>query len=111
MFTTLAAEASGDSSDTYPIHTPYRTSCDHLYCYHCLVGRFLRLAEEGDGDEAGWECLRCGELVTEIHRYTVEVSPESERSGSDYAFSSDLDVATSELSGSVGSFYTESMSD
>lgn len=56
-------------------------------------------------EESSWECLRCGEEVKEAHRYTVEFV-ESEHSGSDYDFSSDLDIGT-DLSGSMGS-YSES---
>ena len=64
----------------------------------------MRAADESDDDQR-WVCLRCGEKVIEAHRYTVEIS-ESERGGSEYNFSSDLDLGT-ELSGSMGS-YSES---
>ncbi|KAH9482381.1 Peroxisomal biogenesis factor 2 [Psilocybe cubensis] len=111
MFTSLAASTdvpSGGQSNseppTYPIYNPYQTSCGHIYCYHCVAERMIRTADEAD-DELGWECLRCGEEVKEVHRYAVDVI-ESEVSESDYEFSSDLDMGT-DLSGSMGS-YSES---
>ncbi len=52
--------------------------------------------------EHGWECLRCCEEITSAERYGVDV-PEPE-SGSDYAFSSDLDFDATDMSGSIGSY-------
>ncbi|PPQ83281.1 hypothetical protein CVT25_004020 [Psilocybe cyanescens] len=113
MFTSLATSSSTEipsnrQSNTepppYPIYNPYQTSCGHVYCYHCVAERIIRTADEAD-DELGWECLRCGEEVKEVHRYTVDII-ESEVSESDYEFSSDLDMGT-DLSGSMGS-YSES---
>jgi len=63
----------------------------------------MRVAD--DGEEDGWECLRCREIVVSAERYTVE--PGSEANGSDYEFSSDFDMDTTDIWGSVGS-YTES---
>jgi len=68
----------------------------------------MRTADESDDDQ-GWACLRCGEKVTEAHRYTVEIS-ESERGGSEYEFSSDLDLGT-DLSGSIGSYSESGLSE
>ena len=110
LFTNVAVESVGlNSSDPssytddpkYPIYTPYQTSCGHIYCYHCVAERIMRTADDFDDDQH-WACLRCGERVTEAHRYTVEIS-ESERGGSEYDFSSDLDLGT-DLSGSMGSY-------
>ncbi|EJD53689.1 hypothetical protein AURDEDRAFT_80238 [Auricularia subglabra TFB-10046 SS5] len=50
------------------IHTPYIASCGHVYCYFCLAQSLLRAADDG---ECGWECLRCGELVTDANRVTA----------------------------------------
>lgn len=62
----------------------------------------MRVADDGD---EGWECLRCRKTVKSAERYTVELG--SEASGSDYEFSSDFDMDTTDISGSIGS-YTES---
>jgi len=107
MFTSLAADStSGDvtsASDppAYPIYNPYQTSCGHIFCYHCVAERIIRNADDAE-DEAGWECLRCGEKVQEAHRFTAE----SEKNESDYEFGSDIVVGT-DLSGSTDS-YSES---
>ncbi|KAK7061936.1 Pex12 amino terminal region-domain-containing protein [Favolaschia claudopus] len=92
----------------YPIHTPYIASCGDIYCYHCIAERMMRAADE---EEEGrkWECLRCGQQVDNADRLTVEVGgADSELSGSDYEFSSDMDVT--DLSGSMVSMgsYSES---
>ncbi|KAG8810877.1 peroxisome assembly protein (Peroxin-2) [Serendipita sp. 400] len=50
----------------YPINTPYRTSCGHVYCYVCIADRLLRAADEG---ERFWECLRCEERVYQATRW------------------------------------------
>lgn len=108
LFTNVAMEPVGVTSSSpssytddpkHPIYTPYQTSCGHIYCYHCIAERVMRMVDEPDQH---WVCLRCGEKVTEAHRYTVEIS-ESERGGSEYDFSSDLDLGT-DLSGSMGSY-------
>ncbi|KJA30163.1 hypothetical protein HYPSUDRAFT_32263 [Hypholoma sublateritium FD-334 SS-4] len=109
LFTALAVNLTPEESSeaeppSHPIYNPYQTSCGHIYCYHCIAERVMRIADEGD-DESGWECLRCGEEVKEAHRYTVDII-EHERSESDYEFSSDIDMGT-DLSGSMGS-YSES---
>lgn len=51
---------------SYPIHTPYRASCGHVYCYICIGDRLLRAADEG---EKYWECLRCEEQVYQATRW------------------------------------------
>ncbi|TFK43407.1 Pex12 amino terminal region-domain-containing protein [Crucibulum laeve] len=115
-FTSLAnstPSASGSTPSsteppTYPIYNPYITSCGHLYCYHCVAERMLRTADEAD-DESGWVCLRCSEEVKGAGRYVVEIS-ESEVSGSDYDFSSDLDMDATDMSGSMSmGSYSESL--
>ncbi|KAJ6539487.1 Pex12 amino terminal region-domain-containing protein [Mycena capillaripes] len=119
-FTTLTApslshaaspESTTPGTDTepplHPIHTPYVASCGDVYCYHCIAERIIRAADEDDDQK--WECLRCGQRVESAERLVVEVdSGGSEVSGSDYDFSSDMDVT--DLSGSMVSMgsYSES---
>lgn len=55
----------------YPINTPYTTSCGHTYCYYCLTTRMMQAVEM---DEAGWECLRCGDVVKGAKRDEAEVA-------------------------------------
>jgi peroxin-2 len=94
MFTAMAlpvldTSSSEETISPYPIHIPYI-----------------------DGDQ-GWECLRCCEIVQGADRYSVEV-PESDSdlnvSGSEYEFSSDLDMYT-DMSGSMGSFSESALSE
>ncbi|KAF7352663.1 hypothetical protein MVEN_01232100 [Mycena venus] len=118
-FTTLTApslahtspESMTPGSDTepplHPIHTPYLASCGDVYCYHCVAERMMRAADEEDSQK--WACLRCGQRVEGADRLVAEVgSAGSEMSGSDYDFSSDMDVT--DLSGSMASMgsYSES---
>ena len=102
------SDPTSDTDPKYPIYTPYQTSCGHIYCYHCIAERIMHTAHESDDDQH-WMCLRCGEKVTEAHRYTVEIS-ESEMGGSEYEFSSDLDLGT-DLSGSMGSYSESGLSE
>ncbi|KAJ6628748.1 Pex12 amino terminal region-domain-containing protein [Mycena sp. CBHHK59/15] len=91
----------------HPIHTPYLASCGDVYCYHCIAERMMRAADEEEGQK--WECLRCGQHVENADRLVVELdSAGSEVTGSDYDFSSDIDVT--DMSGSMGSMesYSES---
>ncbi|KAJ7228520.1 Pex12 amino terminal region-domain-containing protein [Mycena pura] len=115
LATTMAPVTASDSQtpDTdmepplHPIHTPYLTSCGDVYCYHCIAERMMRAADEEEGQK--WECLRCGQPVQSADRLVAEVdSVGSEMSGSDYEFSSDMDVT--DLSGSLASMesYSES---
>lgn len=117
LFSNVAAESVGlISSDPssytddpkHPIYAPYQTSCGHIYCYHCIAERLMRTADESHNDQR-WACLRCGERVTKAHRYTVEISG-SEIGGSEYEFSSDLDLGT-DLSGSMGSYSESGLSE
>ena len=68
---------------------------------------------DGEDSEIGWECLRCVEEVKNADRYSVEV-PEGPGSddleGSEYEFSSDLDMYT-DMSGSMGSYTESALSD
>lgn len=117
-FTALAAtplqSENPDSDDVslYPIHIPYITNCGHIYCYHCVAERMIQAAD-GEDSEEGWECLRCAEEVKTADRYSVEV-PEGPGSddldGSEYEFSSDLDMYT-DMSGSMGSYTESALSD
>lgn len=97
----ISDPASVDEIPTFPIHTPYITSCGHLYCYYCISERMMRAADEGS--ETGWECLRCAEHVRSADRWEAEVSVARDSgSESDYEFSSEL--GTTDLSGSVSSY-------
>ncbi|KAG7096796.1 hypothetical protein E1B28_004205 [Marasmius oreades] len=91
----------------YPLYTPYITSCGHLYCYHCVAERMMLFANDGE-DKQGWECLRCSEHVTEANRFVME-TVGSEWSGSDYEFSSDLDIT--DMSGSIGTYSESGLSE
>ncbi|KAK7470474.1 peroxisome assembly protein (Peroxin-2) [Stygiomarasmius scandens] len=127
-----AQEEDPEGIPSFPIYTPYITSCGHIYCYHCIADRMLRSADEsGDTSEGGWECLRCAETVTSADRYLVEFGEDVEiddefefdfsptrgsddpgffgrgRRGSDYDFNSDLDLESeSNLSESFSVGYT-----
>lgn len=93
--------ASSDEIPMFPIHTPYITSCGHLYCYYCITDRMMRTADEEA--ETGWECLRCAEHVRSADRWETE--PSTNRgtdSDGDYEFSSEFGSA--DLSGSVSSY-------
>lgn len=63
--TSIQNEQASMSIPTYPINTPYKTSCGHVYCYVCISDRILRATDEG---EKYWECLRCDEKVTHASR-------------------------------------------
>jgi len=90
-----------DGVPPFPIYTPYVASCGHAYCYHCIVERMMRTADEGL--DSGWECLRCAERVKSADRLEAEESiPAHSDTMSDYEFSSDLDVT--DRSGSAGSY-------
>jgi peroxin-2 len=114
MFTTLVPqgssnpEGSEDEPPQYPINLPYVASCGDIYCYSCIAERLMRTADEMD-NEHGWECLRCAEEVTSADRYEVEVT-ELE-SGSDYEFSSDIDLDVTDMSRSTGSYSESGLSD
>ncbi|KAF8623437.1 hypothetical protein AX15_006379 [Amanita polypyramis BW_CC] len=75
---------SNDNSDseapTHPLNIPYIASCGDIYCYHCISEQMIRAAEDG---ESKWECLRCGELVTNAERLSVDIE---ENGTSDYDF-------------------------
>ncbi|KAJ7178999.1 Pex12 amino terminal region-domain-containing protein [Mycena filopes] len=107
----VSAPENTPNSDTepplHPINTPYMASCGDVYCYHCLAERMMRAADEDEHQK--WECLRCAQRVESADRLVVEVdSGGSEVSGSDYDFSSDMDVT--DMSGSILSMgsYSES---
>ncbi|TFK55904.1 hypothetical protein OE88DRAFT_1621723 [Heliocybe sulcata] len=95
----------------YPIHTPYITSCAHIYCYFCLAERMIRAADAGEV----WECLRCNEPVRSVDRLTTEIGivEEGESGLDDYEFSSDLGSTDMDMSaeGSMGTFSESGMSD
>ena len=53
----------------HPLTTPYRTSCEHTYCYTCVAEKMLHTADEDGGP---WECLRCGNPVLGAERFRIE---------------------------------------
>lgn len=58
----------------FTIHNPYETNCGHHYCYYCIQSKLSVFGDE-------WPCLRCGEKVSEIHKYIelVEDGKETEK--------------------------------
>jgi len=87
----LAPEHDLDSNEPpqFPIATPYITTCGHVYCYYCIADRMLRVADEGDEEVPGWECLRCTEVVKDAERVEMEVEGSSvgEFNSSEFDFS------------------------
>ena len=88
----------------FPITIPYITTCGHVYCYYCVADRMLRIADEGDEEVPGWECLRCAQLVKGAERVGIEIEESStgELNSSEFDFS--------EMSGSITS-YSEPLTD
>jgi peroxin-2 len=91
---------------THPLNTSYITSCGHIYCYHCLVERMMRIADDRV-DEGGWVCLRCGEGVKDAERWVGDVIEEqedgSEWDGDGSSSISDFESGTDmSASGSLG---------
>jgi peroxin-2 len=68
----------------------------------------MRAADDLD-QQHGWECLRCGEEVTSANRYEVEITEVD--SGSEYEFSSDIDIGATDMSGSIRSYSDSGFSD
>lgn len=64
-----------------------------------------------DEDGEGWECLRCGERVKGAERFVAEMGSERSGSGSEYEFSSDMDMDVTDMSGSMGSYSESGLSD
>ncbi|OBZ76082.1 Peroxisomal biogenesis factor 2 [Grifola frondosa] len=97
---------ANDEPPTYPIHTPYITSCGHVYCYYCLSERMMRTTDERSGlgaNGAHWECLRCTEAVTGADRLEAEVAGPQYESGDDLEFEyGSEDVEFTDMSGSIG---------
>ncbi|BGP12377.1 peroxisome assembly protein (Peroxin-2) [Rhodosporidiobolus nylandii] len=56
---------SGPTDTTLKI--PYVADCRGgcRFCYYCIVGALARADEEA---EEGWECLRCGGMITSVRR-------------------------------------------
>ncbi|KAG0164202.1 peroxisome assembly protein (Peroxin-2) [Apophysomyces sp. BC1034] len=55
----------------YTVHNPYRTNCDHLYCYYCIQSKLAIFGDE-------WPCLRCGEKVERIEKFIEKVEEEED---------------------------------
>lgn len=75
----LAPEHEVDSNEPpqSPVTISYITTCGHVYCYYCVADRMLRVADEGDDEVPGWECLRCTQVVTGAERVEIEVEENS----------------------------------
>ncbi|KAI9480440.1 MAG: hypothetical protein EXX96DRAFT_180458 [Benjaminiella poitrasii] len=54
----------------FSVHNPYETNCGHLYCYYCIQSKISIFGDE-------WPCLRCGEKVTDIHKYIEKVEQDT----------------------------------
>lgn len=106
--TSRASAAENPELPAYPINIPYIASCGDIYCYSCLTERLMGIADDTD-KEHGWECLRCTEEVTSANRYEVEITGSG--SGSDYELSSEIDLDTTDISGSLGSYRESVLSD
>ncbi|PCH41235.1 hypothetical protein WOLCODRAFT_118481 [Wolfiporia cocos MD-104 SS10] len=116
------ASADADAPPAFPIHSPYMTSCGHVYCYYCVSARMLRTAEEHAGVGPGgshWACLRCTEGVTGAERVAAQAEgPEYESGVEDddegeyeYEYGSSEDLEFTDMSGSVGSYSESGMSE
>ena len=90
MTPNLAPEHNLDSNEPrFPITIPYITTCGHVHCYYCLADRILRIADKGDEELPGWECLRCTRAVKDAERVNMEVEGSSagEFNSSEFDFS------------------------
>lgn len=105
---------------SYPIHTPYLTSCGHTYCYVCLTGRMMRTADDRSGVDPGgtrWECLRCGEGVNATERMEMEIEEVESEFGSTSVTGIEFDEYGSEdmeftdMSGSMGTYSDSGVSE
>ncbi|KAJ4478276.1 peroxisomal biogenesis factor 2 [Lentinula aciculospora] len=106
-------EQAPEAIPRHPINIPYITDCQHTYCYHCIAERMMRSADDTH-DSQGWECLRCTHIVQSAERFVLEPSAGtagSEISGSDYAFSSDMEFDVTDISESIGSYSESGLSD
>lgn len=95
---------NSDEPPQFPITIPYITTCGHVYCYYCIADRVLRVADEGDKEVPGWECLRCTRVVKDAERVEMEVE------GSSVAEFNSSEFDFSEMSGSATS-YSEPLTD
>ncbi|KAL5527436.1 hypothetical protein ACEPAG_6227 [Sanghuangporus baumii] len=76
------AEGMEDVPPNYPITTPYRASCGHIYCYVCLSEKLLRAVDDGDD---GWTCLRCLETVHSCERVDAICEDDTARTSDGWA--------------------------
>ncbi|KAI0030711.1 Pex12 amino terminal region-domain-containing protein [Vararia minispora EC-137] len=96
---------SGKERPTHPLTTPYRTSCNHVYCYACVADRMLRAADEGSSP---WTCLRCTEPVYSVERvlaeplYWISDGEEDGRSTLDWGSDYFDELGSSSVSGVSG---------
>ena len=121
--TTTTDPDDPDHVPQFPIHTPYITSCGHIYCYYCVTERMMRTCDERSGvgpKGVRWECLRCGDGVADADRLEAEAEGPEYESGVDddddddasaltFDYGSD-DVEFTDMSGSMGGSYADSES-
>ena len=62
----------------------------------------LRVADEGDGEVPGWECLRCTQVVKDAERIEMEVEESS---------AGEFNSSEFDFSGMSGSSYSEPLTD
>ncbi|KAI0832481.1 peroxisomal biogenesis factor 2 [Trametes gibbosa] len=114
----LAQPSDPEQAPQFPIHTPYVTSCGHVYCYYCVTERMMRTADDRSGvgpKGMQWECLRCAEGVIATERVEAQAEGPDYASGVDdsdgdgdedamsFEFGSE-DVDYTDMSGSMGSY-------
>ncbi|EIW61839.1 peroxisomal biogenesis factor 2 [Trametes versicolor FP-101664 SS1] len=122
-YATTGSDGPAESSDPeqvpqHPIHTPYVTSCGHVYCYYCVTDRMMRTADERSGvgpKGTQWKCLRCAEGVAAADRTEADAEGPEYESGVDddddaMSFEFGSESMDTEFTGSAGS-YADSESD
>lgn len=63
-------EADPEDRIFLPAHTDCWGQCK--YCYYCIADELAQFAQEHGGDDAKWQCLRCGGSVTKAKRVGAE---------------------------------------
>ncbi len=61
----ICFENNANKIHDYLITNPYKTNCNHLYCYVCILGKLEHAKNIGEP----WKCLRCGENVEYCQPY------------------------------------------
>lgn len=61
----ICFENNANKIHDYLITNPYKTNCNNLYCYVCILGKLEHAKNIGEP----WKCLRCGENVEYCQPY------------------------------------------